>query len=549
VASAFSDLPEFVASRVQFAEEASSDLYEQFMSTRIDWFGRPSFSYLGHVSVGYFKRDKQLQEPDVTPLLKPFASHFPHLLYAVDDRYNVRDSDYMLSTAYALAEYTSMSRFGPLVVKREKPYLVASAMMVADAFSCISDSVLLDFDTSFDWLERQTSSGYPWTLVSPTKASFLDSDFYRTWYSSWETLVFSGRASPVCWKCFIKQGELKKRAVLLEHRPRTILASPMHFSQLGYRLFGVQNDRIARAGAQGLVPCWLGASKFHGHWDRLACRLLVFPNLGDGDITEFDGTVDQDDFIMLSDVRKRALPRDLSVGVNYYYDQVQESWIVSWLGDLFKKHRGQPSGQFNTLSDNSMVQCRYWFYHWCKFVVPHFHGVLFPTWASFKSQVCLVVMGDDVIYSCSNLVAPYFQPAYLKRTFASFGVKFKSTFDSLKQSLEGLEFCSLHFKYVEGYWVPVPKRAKALASVFYKGSTNPRVLLKRLMALRVEYWWEDDVRTVIEDLITLVRQTYSFELHKKPTGRGGDDMTLDDINSLYLGAHAIFSHYNLPIHD
>jgi hypothetical protein len=352
-----------------------------------------------------------------------------------------------------------------------------------------------------------------------------------------EKSIFHGYRPPVFFKPFVKR-ELKKKEAININDPRTVLASPNEHTQLGYRLYAPMNERIMQVPFR--TPCYGGITKFHGYWDKLARKLMTFKYIGDGDVSHFDGTIPIDAFNKVRDLRFASSNEKNINYHDFYYFCVVNSLIVGSLGDVFMKKQGQPSGQSNTMIDNSLIHVSYWYYLWCKCVVGSVDGTS-CTVESFNEHVFLMVNGDDVVYSYSEAVRPFFKPSFVKDFFFTIGVNFKFTKDN--PSIEEVEFNSTFFSLRHGFYVPIPKREKMLASLLLKPKTNPRIVLKRLLAIRVEVWWDDYLRDFINNVVDDFLVDYKYELSQNPTGHDGDDSCLDDILKLRLSAFALHNKF------
>jgi hypothetical protein len=481
----------------------------------------------------------------VNSILVPFLKTcYPDLL----DSKNMLQTKYMLSAKYSRAEYVSISRYSQ---SWQYPRIHAwddAQVMCAEAFACMDRSPILDLASSIQWLDRQTSPGYPWSLKHSNKVPIVDSEWFEPWYIQWERSVLEGKALPFKWRCFIKD-EVKKATDVLAHNPRSILSSPIEATVLGYRLFGVMNDRLTREGSLFRSPCWVGVSKFNRMWHKLAMHILFFPNRAHGDATRWDGSVMPPSFDFIARWRSHNLTTDaMKEAIKYFYHNVLHSEIVGCEGDLFAKHIGQPSGQVNTLHDNTIIHALYFFYHWC--LVVCCDKRFLPTWLSFRSHVHLVVMGDDVIWSWSDDVKHLMTGSALAKTFLSIGVILKyNDGDDTNQTIDTLEFCSMHFHNHGGVYVPLMKREKMIASMFLKKQeVNPRVLLRRLLSIRIEVWWDEYLRNLVDRSIDFILENYTPQMTGKPTGCGGDDASLELILTLRWPRYVIEKHYLQPNH-
>jgi len=522
--------------RMELRRGHQTKLWSSTIGRVVDDFGVPKF---GHIGVGYLHKpiSRITLRNEINPLLLKYALKF------IPDRVELKDGRYFLRTKYNMTvpnvidEYVSVCKYGDPIRVPLDPFWTIAWCMVSQTYKVMENAPLFDYESSFKWLDRTKSPGWPWSLKYRNKGELVDSDEYRTYYAGFEQKVFDGEFFPYSYmKVFIKR-ELKKKDKIIAHEPRTVLSCPSELTQLGYRLYVPQNEQVLKP---FVTPIFGGISKFAGNWNLMAQKLLKFPNVGDGDCEHFDGTVPADAFNKLRDLRDCYSPGNLAAH-NYYYMNMVNSLIIGSHGDIFFKSQGQPSGQSNTMVDNSIVHTSYWYYHWVYKVVPNLPD-LESNIQSFRKHVCLFVNGDDVIYSYSDYVREYMLPSKIKITFASIGVKFKFTKDT--PSIEEVEFCSMGFKLVEnGVYVPVPKREKLLASLLLKPNKNPRVVLKRILALRIECFYDDFLFNFMNSILEKFKVDYSYQLSKHPTYREGDDSFLEDILKLDLSNYALRMKY------
>lgn len=537
----FSLFPRVLESAVGFSESEPSALYRAYLEPSKALDGS-TFRYLGKVNI-FSSRLNLPNSKDfgaVNPLLIPYAEL---LMPQRVVNGKILNPKYAYTTVYPLAEYKSIARFNNTVFPPLRNEWRQAEKMLSSAFACMGGSSILDFDDAQRWLDRTTSPGYPWQLAFQNKGELIDSDYWLPYYTNFEVAAKSGEDRTIVFRCFIKKS-FEKIEKVLNDMPRTVLAAPAELTMLGNRLFGVMNAKLAMAGARHEAPVYVGLSKFNQNWNGIAVRLLFFPNIGDGDCAFFDGTVGKSAFSTVRELRKAFLAALAcwKTAVNFFYAAIVYSIILGIMGDLFQKMMGQPSGQTNTLIDNCMIHCLYWFYHWCLYVVPHVPG-LYPTWASFKEHVCLIVMGDDVIYSYSNLVKPYMRQSVVARTFLTLGVQFKYTVDG-PAPLHDLEFCSTFFRKYHNVFVPVLKPEKMLTSILCKPVLNPRLCLRRLFSLRVEIFFEPSLLSLVDGLIEYILRDYERELRLPLNPKvKGDDQTLENIVDSAWSHFTIRSHY------
>lgn len=478
--------------------------------------------------------------PKINPILKPYVK----FLLGNKLQGDVIISKYALARTYVRAEYESVSRFIKPDLKPDLHYFQRAVDMMDECFNCLHRSATLEMESAKENLNKSTACGYPWMLKYRNKRDLFASGNFLPYYVDLKNDVSKGVPRTVFWKSFIKS-EFKKKTDLNAHLPRTILGCPVELALLGNELFGVMNGKMAQGGANWQLPIWVGKTKYNRNWHRLATKLTKFKWLFDGDISKFDGSARKFFLRFVRDMRKSWLYlQDISTKnrVDWYYAQVIYSLIVTYIGELILKLGGQPSGQVNTLTDNTLIHLSLWFYHWSIHAIANGFE---PTWDDFKKHVELMVMGDDVIYSCDDDVYHFMKPSEVAKTMASVGFHLKHSADG-GINISDADFCSTGFGFVDDCYVPLPKHDKSLLSIVADkgGVRNPRLILRRLMSLRVECFWDKPLLDIIEAAIAGIKADYAYELRQIPTGQGGDDQTYDQILAVEFSYGKIESMYN-----
>jgi hypothetical protein len=500
----------------------------------------PDFIHLGRVYVPCV-RGKYPSDAVVNRIL------LPYVIYNIGDfldpdRVGVLRSKYALATKYPRAEYTSIKRYCGVDVVPDLVYWRVAMNMLSNTFDCMSNSKTLDLNGAKEVLEKSSSPGYPWNLVYKNKRFLFGNDSFDHFYAEFISDLRNGVPRYPLYKSFIKV-EFKKVEDLIAHNPRTITSCPVEVALLGAQLFTDMNGKLAMAGANFEVPCWIGVTKFARNWHKLALYLLALRHLFHGDVTRWDGSVRKFFLWCIRDLRKTWLNaiEDLCL-IDFYYSTVIFTLIVTMLGDLLKKHGGQPSGQTNTLSDNTLLHVALWFYHWVLYSGQHGFDC---TWSCFREHVHLMVMGDDVIWSCDDDVLEFMRPSVVADTFKKLGFILKHSGDTSCSIFEA-EFCSMHFMLYGDVYVPRMRFEKLMLSLIAKPCTNHRVLLKRCLALRVEGWWDLRFRNLVDDCVEGLLRDYQFELRRSPTMVDGDDQDYEQLLAVKWPAWVIESQYLTP---
>jgi hypothetical protein len=183
-------------------------------------------------------------------------------------------------------------------------------------------------------------------------------------------------------------------------------------------------------------------------------------------------------------------------------------------GDVILKHCGNPSGQVNTITDNSIINESRWYYLWCVITPDCFH-----TLESFRQHCELVVCGDDSIISVSTYAQKYFPVSEIMKHGQLQGWNFKF-FATEYKPIHLLSYCSQSFYYYFGYVLPVPNNVnKLLASLLYglKGKSHrSREILSRVLGVRMESFFLFRFRSLLEEYINYLFITYNTELRREP---------------------------------
>jgi len=73
-------------------------------------------------------------------------------------------------------------------------------------------------------------------------------------------------------------------------------------------------------------------------------------------------------------------------------------------------------------------------------------------------------------------------------------------------------------------------------------------LLRRLLSIRIEVWWDEYLRNLVDRSIDFILENYTPQMTGKPTGCGGDDASLELILTLRWPRYVIEKHYLQPNH-
>ncbi len=427
--------------------------------------------------------------------------------------------------------------------REELPYdqkaYVNAVQIVMQSYSVVKKSGFSeDFMQMFEW---GTSAGYPWSLKYSSKRKALQDHEVKIYVENF----VRNDTSMLCIASNSCKREPKKIEKILNDDIRVIMALPLECTAKGYFLFADQNENINNAARIGQISSTVGLSKFSLGWHSLYKRLSKHPNVMELDFSNFDGSIDYLNLEMVMNLRYFLYVSDLQneetlLHLQHYYTNVLDTVCVLEGGSLFMKHTGNPSGQVNTISDNSIVNEFRWIYAWCLLVPQEYR-----TLSAFKQNVELIVCGDDSLLSVSDLIKDFFNPELILPIFRDMNWKPKFSSESFI-TLSEAQFCSLKFlKLTNGIVVPYPaNRDKILTSMAIGAhASGVRASLQRALAIRVDVFFDSYLFKIFDGYVNKLFSQYYLLLKSTPKV---DEPAYDDLLAMNKSSNEILSMYIHP---
>lgn len=442
-------------------------------------------------------------------------------------------SKYDIAHGSIHAGMKSFSKYDRLSPHYDAKSFAQAGKMLTNSYACLPRARLLPgYRDAYD---GTTSAGYPWNLLYPNKREAKKSHDLDRYI---DNFVRTTSYMPTIAGNTIKE-EPKKTAKIEIDDLRSIVAMSMEMTAKGNYLFGDMNEKMYQFGREQKLSSIVGLSKYRLGWERLFNRLNRHPNALDYDFKAFDGSVDEESISMVMTVRlglySRLTPNLINL-VKSFYTHIVWSLVVLEDGFLVMKSTGQPSGQVNTITDNSMVNEFRWLYAWCVLApddMKNFH--------SWKLHVEAAFVGDDSIITVSDACAKWFTPERISEVFASQGWGSKGT--SLQyRSIFETEFCSLKFERRYGHIVPVLAHPdKVLVSLAF-GSKYEGIAYSclRALAIRTEVFWNQDLFDLLDGYINCLFENHHAELSSHP------EIKYDDLCSMRKSNVEILDLYLVP---
>lgn len=396
----------------------------------------------------------------------------------------------------------------------------------------MSGSTIMTTQEVIDELDKQTSCGYPHSILYHTKSEFLDSPARHILYDYWDDMLELPQQKIPIWTCTQKR-ELRSIKKVNEQNHRTFTASPIELTVASNRLCLDMNHKFY----DGSDRLWssVGTTKFLSGWDRLYHRLNKHPNAYELDETNYDASLSARMLYGQRDIRWSLLRSADQTPETWgrlcvLYDQIVHSVIVMENGELVRKHTGNPSGSTNTVVDNTMILFRLFAYAWVKLRPPDTPSTL----SYFMTHVEAALYGDDNSFSVSNEVVGWFNPTTIAAIWSEIGVITKTP-DEQSRPVANISFLSNGFRYDADLqlWLPCPETDKVLCSLMYGSSLNDiRWHYLRACALRIDSYGDLTCRAVLRDYIAYLDNHYSNELNGSVT-KDKVTISMEDIRSVW----------------
>lgn len=410
--------------------------------------------------------------------------------------------------------------------------------MVKQRWSIVPKTGLAD---DFEcWIDMTTSPGYPYNIDHQTKKDVLkDEETMAYMRYCFDEVYCNGMWSV---RCKTEPTKLKK---LEEYNGRVIVSAPMDVQVAGVRLFGPMNNQIYHTARQHKIPCTVGMTKYYRGWHHLYQRMTRMGKFLLGlelDYTNFDGTCTVREFEQLMNVRFSLLKPDLQTdqmknAFQRYYREIVWTKMILDCGEVVMKMSGNPSGQVNTIVDNSIINEFRWYYAWCCLMPEEYHNL-----AHFAENAELITCGDDSLLTVKPGIENLFKPQEIFSLFADHGWKPKFA-SSGWQPIYTLNYCSQSFRWLNGWVVPAPNNyQKMLASLKWGGNRrDARETLGRLLGIKIESYFLAGFRSCLDRLISQIFEKYYLQL--KQTPRNLDEFTYDELcilNRDYSAAYGLY---------
>lgn len=397
----------------------------------------------------------------------------------------------------------------------------------------VGGSTVLDQVTVLAKMEMSTSCGYPWSLKFVSKkAMMLDNRASSALERFWEELVLPVMTMTPIWTVSQKR-ELRTIDKVKDSNHRTFTASPIELTTASNRLCLDFNEKFYDSSNKTWSA--VGMTKFLSGWHRLYERLNKHPNGYELDETAYDASMFARALYGQRDLRWRTLKVSERTASNQLrlwriYDSIVHSVMIMEDGVLVQKHTGNPSGSGNTVVDNTQVLMRLLSYAWLLLSPANMRN-----YSDFQDNVEAAIYGDDVTFSVSDIAKIFYNPTAIAEIWTKIGVVTRTP-DPNPRPVSELTFLSNSFKYDDdtSHWMPCPSADKVLSSIAYGSDLNDvRWHFLRACALRMDAYYNEEVREKLDAYINYLNHNYQEELIGSVELRPGVSISMKDIRGLW----------------
>nr|UQB75986.1 RNA-dependent RNA polymerase [Flumine Astrovirus 4] len=379
----------------------------------------------------------------------------------------------------------------------------------------------MSFESAIDAMELSASPGFPWNQKYKTKRDVLKPFSEGGQLELVKEIVqqvldrgeidyqFNGeRYTEVFWltspKEEIRPIEKINHEDISKRKTRTFMCGDLITHIIGFMLYKNQNDEMIK---NNHADSWMaiGLNPFYGGWHNLSESLLrnQAKEFYCADASHMEASVNKCIQTIVYDARNESLINrpavsgytdvELKRAAKWYLEQVSDSLIIGIDGKLCMKFGKNPSGQINTLTDNTLALILVILYAVSEWVSEYIEIVI----AYF--EIALKAFGDDSIAEKHALLRNLFQAAE--------DLGFKLELETVPGPLKDCTFLSSSFHYLKERhkWIQKPNFEKLFSNIFYNFKKSSwRYAYVKLAAARKLVYAFPEQREQIDDYLSYV---------------------------------------------
>lgn len=377
---------------------------------------------------------------------------------------------------------------------------------------------VLTYDEAVARIELSASPGYPFNRKFKSKRDVVNDGECNELLRSVVSQIFStgkfeyefmGEKYQHCFwqtspKSEIRVIEKYNHSDLSKRKTRTFMCADIIVHIVGFMLYSEQNDQLLNL---GLTDSWsaMGINPWYGGWNKLS---QILTRNGSNEFECWDASHME---ASLGDAMQKAI-YDVRNGViygseiakNWFYNQISCSLVIDIDGNVCLKFGKNPSGSFNTLSDNTFALILIYLYTMagaCETDEELVEG--------YRKLACKC-MGDDSIVERSDKIKNFKEKAW--------ELGFVMELEAPPGPLTQCSFLSSGFVFIQRYnkYVQSSNYEKVMSNVFMNFKKRSwRYAYVKLCAARKLFWAFEEKRRDIDILINYVYKKHYFDMENE----------------------------------
>lgn len=398
---------------------------------------------------------------------------------------------------------------------------------------------LLTFEQAVSMIELSASPGFPWNKKYQTKREVLANEYEliksivnRVFEHGDVDYEFLGRRYTNVFWLTSPKSEIRPISKVNDPDPskrktRTFMCGDLICHIVGFMMYKRQNDNFLDL---AYTNNWsaVGLSPYYGGWHQLVAILTrnveedssqFLKEFQCYDASHMEASVNDAVQYAIYFLRNTALPLESKSAQEWFFLQITNSLIIDVDGFVCMKNGKNPSGNVNTLVDNTLALVLVFLY-----VLARELGDFEKVVSAFRRIACKMV-GDDSI----NEVCPELARVQL---FAA-EIGFNLTLESHPGPLTECSFLSSRFVYNQQFamWIQYNNFNKIIANVYFNFKARSwRLCYIKLCAARQMFFAFPAQRKQIDTLLSYIVKNHDFEMkHEK-----NKDISYDQAKSQFM---------------
>jgi len=376
----------------------------------------------------------------------------------------------------------------------------------------------ISFEEAISQIELSASPGFPWNELYKTKREVMLNEYdliedlveqvFSTGNVSYD---FNGKHyDNVYWQTSPK-GEIRPIEKVnhpdeSKRKTRTFMCGDLITHVVGFMLYKKQNDGMLLLAEKNHWTS-VGFNPFYGGVDRMCNRLLrnakdykthVFHSY---DVSHMEASVNDAIQSAIYKFRNRGLHPKYKLGAEWFFLQITNSLIIDVDGFLCMKNGKNPSGNFNTLTDNTLALNLVFNYNMCVETESYEEACL-----AFMRIACEMLGDDSVFEDCKEL-------ENLEQNSARIGFEMKP--EAPPGPLSECSYLSAQFVLNEEYgvWVQKQNFDKIMANAYFNFKARSwRLCYVKLCSARKLFFAFPEYKEQIDRLLKYIREHHDGDM-------------------------------------